>query len=280
MNFIFSIAIKFAPSYIQFINYFGSRCFNQFYQYRFQCICNIRCIQVCYQNHETIFHPNMGKFEAHWIWNSFNKYRMGCIILFRVEREHGSLSNNTLLWRWTTHVSTGCWDTVPHNFKHCRVYLYWSLFLNILKRYSISNNDLNHETIFHPNMGKFEAPDSSCIILKLNKKICSIPFNKINGSQMEIFPWFSYWVNVLCYIVYTIFVEYSLTMWNGRGNWGTTFPSNITNWIKILHCETFYNSIQKTGFYQKQHFLIWDSQPSPRPFHMVKEYSTKMVYTI
>jgi hypothetical protein len=54
--------------------------------------------------------------------------------------------------------------------------------------------------IFHPNMGKFEAPDSSCIILKLNKKICSIPFNKINESQMEIFPWFSYWVNVLCYI--------------------------------------------------------------------------------
>ena len=128
MNFtkcIFSIAIKFAPSYIQFINYFGSGCFNQFYQCRFQCICNIRYAAqcICYQNHETIFHPNMGKFEA---------------------------------------------------------------------------------------------PDSSCIILKLNKKFFSIPFNKINESQMEVFPWFSYWVK--CFMLYTIFVEYSLTMWGGRGD--------------------------------------------------------------
>jgi hypothetical protein len=44
----------------------------------------------------------------------------------------------------------------------------------------------NHEINYYPNTGKL--PDSSCIILKLNKKICSVPVNKINESQFEIVP--------------------------------------------------------------------------------------------
>ena len=135
MNFIFSIAIQFAPSYIQFINYFRSHCFNQFYQYRFQCVCNIRCI--FYQNHETIFHPNMGKFEA---------------------------------------------------------------------------------------------PDSSCIILKLNKKICSILFNKINESQMEMF----YVIYHLCWIFFN-HVEWS---WRRLGvpNQEMLFLINSCLLYRIVKC--------------------------------------------
>lgn len=52
----------------------------------------------------------------------------------------------------------------------------------------------NHEINYNTNTGKF--PDSSCIILKLNKKICSVPVNKINESQFEIAPPCWYWVNV------------------------------------------------------------------------------------
>lgn len=64
----------------------------------------------------------------------------------------------------------------------------------------------DRETNFYPNMSRFDIPDSSCILLKLNQKMCSVPFYNIKKSPYVV-PQCLYW-----YIVQVICVEYSVTI--------------------------------------------------------------------